>query len=96
MSEIYVDTVKMRECGNEILSLVEELKLTMQTMFSRIENMPTQTKEWIGDSSQYYVTLATHDKIQYMNHANDLYKYGKYLLDCADYFEKTSQSVRRN
>ena len=36
MSEIYVDTKKMRESGNEIINLVEEFKAILDAMFTRI------------------------------------------------------------
>ena len=96
MSEIYVDTDKMRACGNEILALVEEFKATLDTMFTRIENVPIYTKEWVGDSAMLFVSLANKDKVQYYNYATSLYKYGKYLIDCADYYDKTIKSVRRD
>ena len=96
MLEVYADTEKMRSCGNDILQLVEEFKMTVNTMFTRIENIPVHTKEWVGESAQEFATKAMNDKIQYLNFANDLYKYGKYLLDCADYFDKTAQKVRKS
>lgn len=96
MSDIYVDTEKMRTCGNEILGLVEEFKTTMETMFTRIENMPINTKEWVGDSAMLFANLANKDKVQYFNYATSLYKYGKYLVDCADYYEKTLNAIRRD
>ncbi len=96
MTDIYVDTEKMRNCGNEILGLVEEFKTTIEVMFTRIENMPINTKEWVGESSVLFANLASKDKIQYFNYATSLYKYGKYLIDCADYYEKILNTVRRD
>ena len=96
MSEIYVETKKMRESGNEIINLVEEFKAILDAMFTRIENVPLNTKEWVGDSATLFASLANKDKVQYYNYATSLYKYGKYLVDCADYFDKTIDSVRRD
>lgn len=96
MSEIYVDTEKMRNCGNTILDLVEEFKATLDAMFTRIENIPLNTKEWVGESATLFVNLANKDKVQYYNYATSLYKYGKYLVDCADYYDKTLDNVRRD
>lgn len=96
MAEIYVDTEKMRNCGNTILDLVEEFKQTLDAIFTRLENVPTHTKEWIGDSSTLFVELAKKDKVEYYAYANSLYKYGKYLIDCANYFDRTIDSVRRD
>ncbi len=95
MLEIYVDTVKMRATGNEILKLVEELKQTIDAMFTRIANIPVTTKEWVGDSSVAFADSAMRDKAQYITYVNSLYKYGKYLIDAADYFDQTIAKVKR-
>lgn len=95
MSEIYVDTEKMRNCGNDIIELVEEFKITMDAFFTRIENIPVATGEWIGSSAMQLSSLAAKDKVQYTNYAVSLYKYGKYLIDCADYYDKVLKEVRR-
>lgn len=96
MNEINIDTVKMKEKGNEIIAQVEELKLTINEMFRRIENIPNATLEWTGDSAYQFVALAKLDKVQYYNYADDLYKYGKYLIDCAENFEKLIKEIRRD
>lgn len=92
MTEIYVDTVKMRNCGNEVLDLVEQFKAVLDAIFERIEKM----KEWVGESAQRFIALTIADKTQYYNYANSLYSYGKYLIDCADYFDNLMNDLRRN
>ena len=96
MNEIYIDTAKMKEKGQDIIDQVEELKITIDAMFNRIKNIPVSTLEWTGESANTFVTLAEADKVQYVNYANDLYKYGKYLKDCADYMDKQIDDVRRD
>lgn len=95
MNEVHVNTLKMREMGNDILEQVELLKGVIDAMFSRINDIPITTLEWVGDSANEFAVLAEKDKVQYVNYANDLYKYGKYLIDCADYMDKTIKEIRR-
>lgn len=94
MNEIFIDTKEMKEKGQEIIGQVEELKTIIDAMFNRIKNIPSSTLEWTGDSAETFVTLSEQDKTQYINYANDLYKYGKYLIDCAEYMEKQIKGVK--
>lgn len=96
MTEMEIDTVKMRDCGKDIISLTGELNITIEAMFNRLSNMPINTKEWVGNSSLEFVRIANLDKIQYLELKKALYQYGKYLIDCADYLEKTINEVRRD
>ena len=90
---IDIDTTKMREAGEDILKLVEELKQTYTTMFDRFDNMPEGTKEWQGESAVRFVASTKKEKLDYMNFVKDLYKYGKYLIDCANYYENTKNGL---
>lgn len=95
MSEVKIDTVKMRETGENILKLVEDLKSTYQDFFTRLENVPTKTREWVGPTSEEFFGTIKFDKIDFMAFTNNLYKYGKYLVDSANEFEFTIQKIRR-
>ena len=91
MSDIYVDTTRMRDCGNTILDLVEQFKDVLDALFARIEGM----QAWVGSSAQQFISLAVADKTQYYTYATSLYNYGKYLIDCADYFDNVLNGLRR-
>jgi len=93
MSDINIDTVKMRDCGKDIMNLAESLNGTIEAMFSRISNMQIRS-EWIGDSSGLFTKLAEADKAQYIALKNSLYAYGSYLVDCAEQFEKTAREIK--
>ncbi len=95
MIETYIDTAKMRSCGNDILNQVEELKKTINEMFFRISNVPQNTKEWVGDSAVDFAKYANRDKAQYLAYADSLYQYGKYLIACADDYDRTIATMRR-
>ncbi len=95
MEEIKVDTKRIRECGDDILKLVEELKLTYNEMFTRFEKIPTETREWVGPTAEKYSAAVLGNKPTYMNFAKDLYKYGEYLINCANAYDEIVNQVRR-
>lgn len=90
MANIDVDTVKIRECGNDILKLVSDLNDNIEELYDRIAKMPTKTFEWVGDSANEFVAIVNVEKTVYVEMKNTLQKYGKYLLDTADILEQTT------
>ncbi len=84
MAEIKVDTVKMRECGNDIMQISNEIGSELDNLFERLTNMPTKTFEWTGSAAQAFATRAKYEKIQYVELKNSLYQYGKYLVEQAN------------
>ncbi len=95
MEEVRVDTERIRKCGEDILKLVEELKLTYNDMFEKIEGIPDKSKIWAGETAQQYVAHAKNYKPMYMNFLKDLYKYGQYLVKCASEYDRLIGKVRR-
>lgn len=93
--KVNINTKRLRECGNDILKLVEELRDTYCSLFDRIDKIPTTTKEWVGESSEKFVTLVRKDKINYINYINDLKKYGNYLIESANSLDQLISKVRR-
>jgi len=93
MTDINVDTVKMRDCGNDIKDLAKDLEDTIEAMFNRISNMPERS-EWVGDSASRFVSLADSDKMQYIALKESLNEYGNYLVDSAEEFEKTIRELK--
>ena len=94
--ETFVDTVRMRECGRDIIRLSEDFRITMDTMFDRINNMPINTREWVGSASVEYAMRASREKSQYMELRLALYSYGNYLIECANHYEASINRTRRN
>lgn len=95
MAEIKVDTVKMRECGNNIMQISLEIGEEFDQLFERLQNIPTKTFEWTGASAQAFASRAIQEKPQYMNLKNDLYKRGKFLVDYSNYLESNIESLRK-
>ena len=73
-----------------IISWAVSLKITnaslvlFNTLFKRIEEVPTITKEWVGSSSNKFATIAKEDKIKYYKFSDDLNLYGKFLCDLSE------------
>lgn len=95
MNEISIDTNKVRSCGEDIIKLVEELKMNYNGLFLRLEKMPNQTREWVGSSAEAYVASVIKEKAEYMKFANDLYKYGNYLINAANEYDRLINGIRR-
>lgn len=94
MAEIQVDTKKLNECGNEIMKLANELNEELDMLFKRIENIPTVTHEWVGDSANKFAALSKIDKVQYYTLKDALYNHGKYLVESANLLDSTIQAVK--
>lgn len=84
MAEIKVDTIKMRECGNDIMQISNEIGSELDNLFDRITKMPIKTFEWTGLAAQAFASKAKLEKIQYVELKNSLYQYGKYLVEQAN------------
>ena len=88
-----VDTEKMRECGQDIILITKSIQEAINGMFARLSQIPIKTHEWIGTSANEYVRRAKIDKAQYINFTEDLYRFGKLLIDYSYYFENDVKKV---
>lgn len=96
MAKIKANTTKMRECGNDIMTISNEIGTEFNNIFDRISNMPTSTFEWTGESANAFVLKANSEKVQYMQLKDVLYNYGKYLVDCANNLDNEITNLRNN
>lgn len=88
MAKIYVDTTKIKDNGLEILGNVEKYKKNINDLFDRISNVPTQTYEWVGKSSNDFVKEVIKEKEDYINFGDGLNNLGTELGKYADSLEK--------
>lgn len=96
MAEVKFNSEKICSCGEDIIKLVEELKLTYNTLFDRLSKVPGTTREWVGPTAEEYFNNVLKDKKMYMEYANDLYKYGKFLIDISRDNDNITNEVRRD
>ena len=82
-----VDTNKIRECGNDIIRLSSELNELFTSLFERLILMPTNTKEWVGESANAFAESVKQDKLQYDRLKEAIYSEGKLLVEYEDQIE---------
>ena len=93
---IDVNTNKLREAGNDIISLTNEINEIYNDIFSLIGDMPTKTGEWQGSSAVGFTMAAKIDKANYVMLNNDVKKYGNYLINYANKLDSKISRVRRD
>lgn len=94
MSQIEVDTRELRDKGLHMRNNVKILNDNLNKLFKRIEEVPSVSNEWVGDSSIKFVQFAKVDKTKYYKIKDDLDIYGKYLCDFSDSLEIFINQVR--
>ena len=87
MANLIVDTKKLKESGEDIIRLTREMNEEINSLFSRISNMNTITREWIGSASAEFIKRSNIEKIQYIKFINSLNKYGQFLIEAANYYD---------
>ena len=93
MAEIKVDTLKLKECGKDIMNLSTELNEVLLSLYDRLNKMPVSTGEWTGNSAGEYVQKLNIEKKYYLGLKNNIYKYGKLLYDTAYQIEKINKEL---
>lgn len=94
MDNINVDTVKLKESGIDILNLAKELNEQIETFFSRISNMSTNTREWVGNNANEFIRISNIEKIQYKKLIQSLNSYGNFLINAAYNYEECMKNMR--
>lgn len=93
MGNLVVDTKKLNESGQDIISLTRELNEEFSALFTRIANMNTRTFEWVGSAAEEFIRRTNIEKVQYTKMVNTLNKYGKTLVDVAQEYESYANKV---
>lgn len=93
MSNLNVDTSKINESGEDIIALTKELNEEFDALFTRISNMGSRTFEWVGPSSQQFITRTNIEKAQYRKIVNTLYKYGKILVNASTEYDSIAKKI---
>ena len=95
MADIYIDTTKINECGEDLIKLSTEFSSVVNTMFERISKISDSEKVWAGGSAEEFKQLAKLDKKQYVTFATDFYNFGKYLIDYSASMDSTLRGVKK-
>lgn len=94
MENLIVDTKKLNESGQDIISLTRELNEEFDALFSRIANISTRTFEWVGAASEDFIRRTNIEKTQYVKMVSTLNKYGKILIDTANEYDSYVSKLR--
>ena len=84
MAISYANTTEIQNIANDLISLADELNLEINNLFTRFSDVPTVTKEWVGDKSVFYFNFIASDKKQYNDFAAKLKDIG-YKLSMNSY-----------
>lgn len=79
MAISYINTVKVENISKDILSLANDLNTEINNLFNRFSEVPTVTREWVGQQAQTYFRIVASEKKQYTNFVNDLRDIGHKL-----------------
>lgn len=87
MTAINVDTVKLRECGKDVLVASDKYIDNVRDLYERMYNVPIKTREWVGVGATNYANYVYKERVQYLNYGNSLKKMGQAMVDYANDIE---------
>lgn len=70
MAISYVDTREVASIVNDIKKSCSELDDEFDRLFRRLNSVPNDTKEWVGQSASYYFNKVYLDKVKYAQFVN--------------------------
>ena len=79
MAITYVDTDQLSTLVNDINDLIQEYNMEINRLFTKFSNVPTVTKEWVGNSAETYFSAVMLEKSDFIAFGNRLYEFTKYL-----------------
>ena len=95
MADINIDTVKINECGQDLVKLSNEMNMIINQMFTRINNISGSEGIWVGPGAEKFKQYANIDKKQYTTFIDNFYKFGKYLIDYSSSYEQLIKGVKK-
>ena len=85
--EVIIDTVKVRESGNDLLMLSNDLNNAVKELFERLTLVPSRTKEWVGASADEYVRKLSADRVEYNTLIEEVRRLGNFLVDVSNAYD---------
>lgn len=86
MSQIMMDTDKVKSDGQSLMNLSKNLNEQLNGLFRVLENLD-KIGAWKGQASQLYSSKVKIDKSQYYVFKNSVYRDGKNAFEIASYME---------
>ena len=89
---IDIDTIKIRNCGNDIVKLSNDLEIIIESLFSDLSKINTNLI-WVGKSADYFIEKSKIDKNQYLSFQKRLNGVGRTLQENADNYNKNIKNI---
>ena len=61
----YVDTNELEEIAKDFQKATNDFEKEIDSLYRRLSNVPTSTREWIGGKANIYFSRVISDKKQY-------------------------------
>lgn len=87
--KLEVDTIKLKESGESISKLADDLDTNFTGLFKRVLNV-REDQIWRGKSADEYVGSVTSSKDQYFDYASTLKVLGEYMKEYAEQLESAT------
>ena len=92
MSRVYIDTDKLENDCLQIKEYTAKLDQLLTNYVTRMQKVPTETKEWQGNSAESFVNIIKEDyKNDYTQVINGIRKYANELQLAASDFKSVVQ-----
>ena len=72
MAFTYVNIEKLEDTSKKIIDLVNQYDIEITNLFKMLSNVPYETREWVGQSAQYYFKTISLDKVDFLNFGNNI------------------------
>lgn len=92
----FIDTVLINECGLELIKQINVYKDTIEHLYNRINNIPTKTHEWIGNSSNLFIEKFNNDYKLFINIYDILMEYSNSLVDLSNMLDDAIKKVNND
>ena len=89
MALSYAETKKIERIGEKIISLANDYDVEITKMFKRFSDVPHITKEWVGQSAEFYYDQILFDKGDFLEVSESIKQYGKKLISDATSIDET-------
>lgn len=96
MANINCDTKKIKNCGEDIITLSDDFNQLIDTLFKRIDSINKVDDGWHGEDADKYVTTVLKDKEIYTLFYNQLKEYGNTYIKAAEILDNTIKKDKYN
>lgn len=95
MSTYNVDTEFLKQSASDMNTYINDINTIINKTIKRIENMPTETKEWQGNAADEFSRIAMEQNVkEFAPFIMKLQEFSKELTKIAEDFESTERNTR--